>query len=52
MLVALGGALTATFDNDPATTADWTAVVAAFIAGFGLIFARDNKVSSEKAGVN
>jgi hypothetical protein len=52
MLVALGGALTATFDNDPATTADWTAVVAAFIAGFGLIFARDNKVSSEKAGAN
>jgi hypothetical protein len=51
MLVAIGGALSATFDNDPATVADWTAVVAACIAGFGLIFARDNKVSSEKAGV-
>lgn len=50
ILVAIGGALAATFDNDPATIADWTAVVAACIAGFGLIFARDNKVSSEKAG--
>jgi hypothetical protein len=50
MLVAIGGALAATFDNDPVTVADWTAVVAACIAGFGLIFARDNKVSSEKAG--
>jgi hypothetical protein len=50
ILVAIGGALSATFDNDPATVADWTAVVAACIAGFGLIFARDNKVSSEQAG--
>ena len=51
ILVAVGGAITATFDNDPATVADWTAVVAACIAGFGLLFARDNKVSSEAAGV-
>jgi hypothetical protein len=50
MLVAIGGAISATFDNDPATVADWTAVIAACIAGFGLLFARDNKVSSEKAG--
>lgn len=50
ILVAVGGAITATFDNDPATVADWTAVVAACIAGFGLVFARDNKVSSEAAG--
>lgn len=51
MLVAIGGAVSATFDNDPTTTADWAAVIAACIAGFGLIFARDNKVSSERAGV-
>jgi len=51
MLIAAGGALSATFDNDPSTVADWTAVIAAFIAGFGLIFARDNMVSSEGAGV-
>ena len=50
MLVAIGGAISATFDNDPTTTADWAAVIAACIAGFGLLFARDNKVSSEKAG--
>lgn len=50
ILVAVGGALSATFDNDPATVADWSAVIAAGIAGFGLIFARDNTVSSEAAG--
>lgn len=50
ILVALGSAATAAFDNDPATVADWGAVVAAMIAGIGLIFARDDKVSSEKAG--
>jgi hypothetical protein len=50
ILVAVGGALSATFDNDPLTVADWTAVVASVIAGFGLLAARDNKVSSEKAG--
>lgn len=50
ILVAVGGAVSATFDNDPATVADWAAVIAACIAGFGLIFARDNKVSSEQAG--
>jgi hypothetical protein len=32
------------------TQPDWGAVMAAMIAGFGLIFARDNGVSSEQAG--
>jgi len=50
VLVAVGGALSATFDNDPATAADWAAVIAAVIAGIGLIFARDNNVTSEAAG--
>lgn len=50
ILVAVGGAVTALFDNDPATIPDWTAVAAAVIAGLGLIFARDNKVNSESAG--
>ena len=50
ILVAIGSALSATFDADPATVADWGAVVAAVIAGIGLIFARDNKVTSEQAG--
>lgn len=50
ILVAVGSAVTAIFDNDPATVADWGAVTAAVIAGIGLIMARDNKVSSEQAG--
>ena len=50
ILVAVGSALTATFDADASTVADWGAVVAAVIAGVGLLFARDNKVTSEQAG--
>jgi uncharacterized membrane protein YhiD involved in acid resistance len=50
ILVAVGSALTAMFDNDPKTVADWGAVIAATIAGIGLITARDNAVSSEQAG--
>ena len=50
MLVAIGSAVTAMFDNDPVTQPEWSAVIAACMAGFGLIFARDNKVSSESAG--
>jgi hypothetical protein len=52
ILVAIGGALAATFDTDPATVADWGAVVAAFMAGIGLLFARDNNVTSEQAGAS
>lgn len=50
ILVAVGSALTATFDADPTTVADWGAVIAAIIAGAGLILARDNNVTSEQAG--
>lgn len=50
ILVAVGSALTAMFDADPATIPDWGAVVAAVIAGIGLLAARDNNVSSEDAG--
>lgn len=50
ILIAIGSALGAQFDNDPATVADWGAVIAAVIAGVGLLFARDNKVTSEQAG--
>lgn len=51
ILVAVGGAMSAMFDADPATVPDWGAVIAAIIAGIGLITARDNNVSSEQAGV-
>lgn len=43
ILVAVGGVLTAMFDGDPATTADFTSAVAAVIAGIGLILAKDAK---------
>ena len=49
ILIAVGSAMSAQFDNDPTSIADWGAVVAAVIAGIGLLFARDNKVTSEQA---
>lgn len=51
ILVAIGSAVTALTDNDPMTIPDWGAVVAAVIAGVGLIFARDAKVSSQQEGI-
>lgn len=50
ILIAVGSALSAQFDNDPTSIADWGAVIAAVVAGIGLVFARDNKVTSEQAG--
>lgn len=51
ILVAVGSALTAMFDGDAATVADWGAVIAAVIAGIGLISARDNDKSSQDVGI-
>lgn len=50
VLTAVASALTALTDADPATVPQWEAVVSAVVAGLGLMFARDNGVSSEKAG--
>ena len=50
ILIASGSLLQALFDGNPATEPDYAALVAAIVAGFGLIFARDNDVSSEDAG--
>jgi hypothetical protein len=50
ILVAAGDTLKALMDGNPATNPDWAMVVAAISAGLGLIFARDNKVTSEQAG--
>jgi hypothetical protein len=41
ILVAVGAALKAAFDNDPATNLDITATVTALSAGIGLILAKD-----------
>jgi len=40
----------AIFDGDPATNFDWPTVSAQVAAGWGLIVARDNSVTSEQAG--
>jgi len=37
-------------DNDPLTLANWTAFGTTTVTAIGLLFARDNLVSSEKAG--
>lgn len=49
-LTLLGTNLTAQFDADPATVADWGIVVAGLFMFLGLLKARDNNVSSEEAG--
>ena len=49
-LIAILSAVKFLVDNDPATVPDWTSTIAAVTAGLGLIFARDNNVTSERAG--
>ena len=51
ILIAIGPAIKALFDSDPSTNPDWNLVVAAITAGVGLMFARDEKVSSAAAGI-
>ena len=41
ILIAVGAALKALFDGDPATNLDITATVTAISAGIGLILAKD-----------
>jgi len=50
ILVAVAGAVQLLTDADPSTQPDWNSVVAAVAAGVGLILARDNSVTSKKAG--
>jgi len=47
IIAAVAGAAQLMLDNNPSTNPDWTAVIAAVTAGFGLIFARDNDKRSE-----
>lgn len=41
ILIAIGTALKAAFDGDPATSFDLTTTITAVIAGVGLILAKD-----------
>lgn len=49
-IIPVLNAVQAFIDGDPATVPDWGLAIAAVTAGLGLIFARDNSVSSEEAG--
>lgn len=46
ILVAVGAAMSAMFDADPTTMPQWDVVIAAVLAGIGLIFAKDSKAPS------
>jgi len=48
-LTVLGPALSAQFDNDPTTIASWASVAASAVLMVGLIFSRDNHITSEEA---
>jgi hypothetical protein len=51
ILAIVVGVVKVLTDGDPATNPDWNAVVAGLSAGVVGLCARDNKVSSEQAGV-
>lgn len=48
-MFVLGSTLAALFDGKPETNPDWALVAAAVSACAGLLFARDNKVTSAQA---
>lgn len=50
IVAAVALAISRQFDTDPATVADWSAVITALTAGIGLVLARDNDKTSERAG--
>lgn len=50
LVAVIAATATSLTDGNPLTNPDWGAVVAALMACAGLLFARDDKVSSEQAG--
>ena len=50
IIIAIASCVQAQFDGDPATVPNYEVALAAVITSLGLIFARDNDVSSEQAG--
>ena len=47
---ALLTAVVAMIDEDPTTVANWNHVIELLLIAFGLLFARDSNVTSERAG--
>lgn len=50
IVVAVASCAQAMLDGDPATSPNFEVAIAAIISGLGLLFARDNNVSSETVG--
>lgn len=50
LLTLVGNAATMLLDGNPATNPDWSIFFPAMTAAIGLIFARQNSVTSEDAG--
>lgn len=50
IVVAVASCVQAQFDGDPLTVPNWEVAIAAILSGLGLLFARDNGVTSEQAG--
>jgi hypothetical protein len=50
LITILVNAINPLLDGDPATNPDWPSVITAASLAIGLLFARDNKVTSEQAG--
>ena len=48
---AIAGAIAMLVDGDPKTNPQWELVAAAIATGFGLLFARDNNVTSSDLGL-
>ena len=48
LLTIAAGVVNLLTDGNPVTNPDWNAVVAGAVTALGLIFARDNKVTSEQ----
>jgi hypothetical protein len=52
LVAVIATAITAHFDSDPATVAEWGGVVTAIFVAAGFVASRDNDKSSEAVGAN
>lgn len=48
LITVIAAACSALFDGKPETNPDWTSVIGSVSVAIGLLFARDNKVTSEQ----